>query len=172
MTIEEVYKYFITAKKAAEVIGISRETFHKWVRWGRIPAPQQTRYEKLTKGKLKASEGPDPVRDIIYPSYRFWDDTHGMCDVIALTFFKSHIIRIKVAIPKTKLPLVSFETHRLMQSVYMKDAKGQLLFEKDMVFVNKRKRTLENIFDNELLEILKYNKFFIVGNVFEGGQDV
>src|SRR5882724_1731929 len=124
MTLEEVYKHYITAKKAAEIVNVSRETFHKWVRWGRIPYKQQCLYERQSKGKLKASEEIEPIKQIAYPAFRFWSDKHGMCTVTAITFLKSNIVRIKSMVPDVGYPLVSFETEKLMQSTYIKDAKG------------------------------------------------
>lgn len=172
MTIAEVYAYYITPKKAAEAAGVSREAFYKWVKRGHIPYLRQCKYEKLTKGKLKASEDSIVQSSIMYPSYRFWHDKYGMRNVISLTFSKSSNIRIKVELPKPQFPVISFETHRLMQCAYIKDSKGILLFEKDIVIVNKRKKTLETIFDNDLLlQELKSNKFTIIGNVFEGGKN-
>lgn len=54
MTPETVIRHFRTQEKVAKALGISQPSVSNWVSRGAVPALQQLRLEKLTRGKLKA----------------------------------------------------------------------------------------------------------------------
>lgn len=54
MTLDDVITYFGNKKRAAEAIGLKRQSVTLWLDKGYVPLLQQYRFEKITKGKLKA----------------------------------------------------------------------------------------------------------------------
>ena len=54
MTIEEAIKYYGTANKMCNALGITKQNVPAWKRRGYIPFYQQLRIQELTKGELKA----------------------------------------------------------------------------------------------------------------------
>lgn len=57
MKLEQVVKHFKTQTAAALALGLTQPTLSNWKKRGFIPAIQQLRIEKATKGKLKADKG-------------------------------------------------------------------------------------------------------------------
>jgi DNA-binding transcriptional regulator YdaS (Cro superfamily) len=57
MKLDQVVKHFKTQTAAAKVLGVTQPTLSNWKTRGFIPAIQQLRIEKITKGKLKADKG-------------------------------------------------------------------------------------------------------------------
>lgn len=54
MTIEQLTEYYGNAYRFEKTTRMTRQSFHNWVKWGRIPVQSQLLIEKITKGKLKA----------------------------------------------------------------------------------------------------------------------
>ena len=54
MTITQIKKYFGDGAKACRAIGIERQNFYHWKKNGWIPSVCQMKFEKITKGDLKA----------------------------------------------------------------------------------------------------------------------
>lgn len=57
MKLDQVVKHFKTQTAAAQALGVTQPTLSNWKKRGFIPAIQQLRIEKVTKGKLKADKG-------------------------------------------------------------------------------------------------------------------
>lgn len=54
MTLEEIYKYYGSAKACARELGVAKNTPLHWKSIGYIPMKRQIEIEKLTNGMLKA----------------------------------------------------------------------------------------------------------------------
>ena len=54
MTPEDLKDYFGNAYRFSQKTPMTAQSFHNWVKAGRIPKPSQLLIEKITKGKLKA----------------------------------------------------------------------------------------------------------------------
>ena len=65
MTVDEVYQFFCSGNKAADAIGVSRASFSRWVKNGRIPISQQVKFEEVTKGKLVAIKEKKIIKKIV-----------------------------------------------------------------------------------------------------------
>lgn len=171
MNLEDVYEYYGTVIKAAEAVNVSRQTFHTWMRKGLIPYNQQQRYEKLTDGKLLAVKHPEPSprKSAYSPSFRYYSDVLGMCEVHSLTYFSDREPRIRYYNPVNRqLTFSSFDTTHLMQSTIFIDRTGKRIFEKDVVMIDGRPFTME-LWIPELLEkIMSAKDVLIIGNKFEG----
>ena len=176
MTIEEVFKYYGNIAEAAKAIDIKFLTFSRWMEKGFIPLHQQKRYEKATNFKLRAdflvADKENFCRQIItLPRFRFYDPKFGMCPLHSISFTVNGLPKIhyysSYNIRNAKRFNSKFVDH-LMRAVPYLDDKGQLLYEKDIILINGRKRTFMSIIsDHDLLEEIKTSKFTIIGNIYE-----
>lgn len=57
MTPQDLIDYFGNAYRFSKATPMRAQSFHNWVKAGRIPVPSQLLIEKLTEGKLKAEWG-------------------------------------------------------------------------------------------------------------------
>lgn len=64
MRPSQVREYYKTGYNFHQETGMSANTFYGWLKKGFVPVAAQSRIEKLTKGKLKASfhEEPEEVK--------------------------------------------------------------------------------------------------------------
>jgi hypothetical protein len=174
MTLEEVYQFYGSATKAAEAVNVTRQSFHGWLRQGFIPENQQKRYEKLTNGVLKASsiiEKPSSKHQVAsFPHFRYYSETLGMCEVHSLTYFSEREPRIMYYCPSNRqLKFSSFQPENLMQSLGLLDLNNKMLYEGDMVLVEKNEFTVASMYDYEvLLKLNNAHEILIIGNLFEG----
>lgn len=176
MTLEEVYQFYGNATKAAEAVNVSRQTFHTWIRRGIIPYNQQQRYEKLSNGELTAKKYPEKANEdgkqLLFPQFRYYSDSFGMCDVHSLTYLSGREPRIIFYCPENRqLKFSSFRPDFLMQSTHLKDSNGKVIYEKDIIRIDKQEETLASIYDFGLLVKIREGKnIAILGNIFEGGK--
>lgn len=56
MSIQEIYDYYGTIIKAAAAVGVTRQTFHVWMRKNKIPKKYENLYQQHSKGRLKAAK--------------------------------------------------------------------------------------------------------------------
>lgn len=56
MTINQILKYYGSAYRAAQALGVSRQVISLWKKKSNVPLLQQYRYEKLTNGKLTVKD--------------------------------------------------------------------------------------------------------------------
>lgn len=56
MTTDDLRTIYKTDREAAEAIGVCESAIAVWRHRGRIPMLQQYRYERVTKGKLRADD--------------------------------------------------------------------------------------------------------------------
>jgi hypothetical protein len=181
MTLEEIYNYYGNISKAAEAVNVSRQTFHKWMRTGWVPEKQQKLYEKLSDGKLKSKNHPEQKIDsnIYIPSFRYWSDTLGMCDVHSLTYFSDREPRIRYYDPANRqLIFSSFEVKNLMQSTIYTDNNNIRLFESDIFLIEGKEIVMPRLWDFETEDMEIYlslsswdHGILIVGNLYEGIKD-
>ena len=54
MKADEAIDFYGTQGALAQALGIRQPSVARWAKTGRVPALQQIRLEKLTKGRLKA----------------------------------------------------------------------------------------------------------------------
>lgn len=54
MTPQDLIEYYGNAYRFSKLVPLSAQTFHNWVKKGKIPVRSQLMIETLTKGKLKA----------------------------------------------------------------------------------------------------------------------
>jgi len=57
MTAEQIVKHFGSVKAALEALPgstLTRDSYYKWKKQGRVPQLRQMQYEQLTDGALKA----------------------------------------------------------------------------------------------------------------------
>ena len=177
MNLEDVYQYYGNITKAADAVNVTRQTFHAWMRKGLIPYNQQMRYEKLSDGQLQAKRHPDsdPEKVSYIPTFRFYSDVLGMCEVHSLTYFSNRAPRIRYFDPSNRqLTFSSFDTKRLMQSTSFTDSKGIRVYEKDWLRIKGEDMIYEydTIWNKPLPELLKLAKeVLIIGNIFEGKKN-
>lgn len=174
MTLEEVYQYYGNATKAAEAVFVARQTFHSWLKKGFIPIKQQLIYEKITKGKLKAEKDPNCIKktskSAIFPQFRYYSDTLGMCVVHSLTYLSDREPRILYYSPINKqVKFSSFRYKNLMQHLCMKDTSNNPLYEGDIVLAAGVEEMINSIHDfASLTRLYVVRDFLIIGNKFEG----
>jgi hypothetical protein len=58
MKYADIIDFYGSGAAAAEAVGVSRQTVHRWKRIPRIPTDPQLRYELLTRGALRADLPP------------------------------------------------------------------------------------------------------------------
>jgi len=172
MTPDEVHEYYGSIRKAAAIIGISRNSFYYWIKSGKIPLDRQKKYEELTNGELKLSENSNELyskKEIILPNFRYFCEKLGMCQVRSLTFRYDHKPSIIYFSPNKKsITCTSFNSDNLMQAYPYFDRDGRQLFQKDVVeAIDSKKQiiilSLLEFFTNQL----QSKEFIIMGNIFE-----
>ena len=178
MTVDEVYQFFGSGNKAADAIGVSRASFSRWVKNGRIPISQQVKFEEVTKGKLVAIEEKKIIKKIVVleddsnpvvmlPFFRYYDTKNGIFPVESILFREGRPPKITYAPFQRKTEKLSvFNTENLMQASSLVDCDGKTLYEGDILRLKHGKKvTFESI---EMTEtIRKMGKFKIIGNIFE-----
>ena len=174
MTAEEVYQYFGSAYAAAKAIGITKQSFAKWINKRFIPFNRQIEIEKITKGKLVALEedGRKPAHDkkesesIYLPNFRYYDKKHGMCKVESIHFRKGKSPKITYAVKgNNRKKFTSFSVENLMQAVDLVDCEGKTLYEGDICLLSRGRKFIFKSID--MLEKLQIIKFKIIGSIFE-----
>ena len=172
MTLEEVYEFYGSARRASKAIGVTRQAFYTWLKRGFIPVDQQNKYHALTKGILKADKNPKAnmkllnILAIHLPTFRYYSESMGMCHVKGLTFRKGTSPRISYCNHSNhQLSFSSFNTNNLMQLTELKDIKGIHLYEGDIILCEGEEIIFNNIYQ---LYDLKLDEFLIIGNIFEG----
>lgn len=175
MTLEDVYQFYGNITQAAEAVNVSRQTFHAWMRKGFIPFNQQQRYEKLSNGLLKSEKNPSVKKndDYYIPSFRYYSETLGMCEVHSLTYFSKREPRVRYYDPGNRqLKFASFDITYLMQSTSFIDSRGSRVFEHDFIRTDEGDFSLSDIHDHITTDIMRASKkILIVGNKFEGHKD-
>lgn len=173
MILEEVYQFFGSANKAANVLNITRQAFYGWIRRGYIPLKQQIKIEKITKGKLIAKkEDANPNNTInadshYLASFRYYDKKHGMCRVESLHFRKGKLPKITYVINgNNREKFAVFDTKNLMQASDIVDSSGDFVYEGDIC---KLKNGEEFVFKSLDManKLKKLGTFKIIGNIFE-----
>lgn len=176
MKTDDVYQFFGSAKKAYDMLGISKSAFYKWRTNGCIPFKQQLKLQVFSHGKLLASKKDTPkyyrdeeidIYSIYLPMFRYFDKKNGMCEVESIHFKRGNHPRIVYIKPGNKAEKFSvFNTKNLMQAVDVRDCDGKTVYEGDILLVkNKEKFVFKNI--EMLSKLKKLGKFKITGNIFE-----
>jgi DNA-binding transcriptional regulator Cro len=170
MTVDEVYQFFGSARKAAKAINVTAAAFSLWLKKGRIPMGQQRKFEQVTKHILNArieDTEPNISLSTYFPNFRYFDKKYGMVGVESIHFRKGERPKITYSLPGKKIEKLSkFNNENLMQAIDLQDYEGNILYEGDIILLkNKEKFVFKNI---EMIHTIKrFGKFKIIGNIFE-----
>lgn len=178
MLLEDVFKFYGNALRAAKAIGISRSAVSLWEKQGYIPYLSQKRFEKKTEGRLEANEQHATAlcndkrtnKAVFYPAYRYHDPDYGLCPVYSITFYANRAPKITYLYSEgdARKRLVSYDQRFLMASLDALDVKGQRLFVGDYVqFDNKKKIRIDGISQMVYDELNRHNSFTIIGNIYD-----
>lgn len=178
MTPSELIRYFGSATKAAEALGITKAAPGMWAKRGYIPLARQKIIEEITHGELKAyrdilsneENNTEVALDDYVQKFRYYSNRYGMCEVKSIIYLKSGNPKVSYKNPLIPIKKEILSTNLLMKSVNLMDVTKRIVYEKDILLYDKKFKkeyyTFKSVYD--FYNLIKLGRFVIVGNSLEG----